>query len=116
MERIMKTKDSRFQKCHAALLRHGHTAWTFLRNFGRRQPISDDVPSSGAPEEPSVRRLNPLDRIREYLRRQGLGQQVHVRFDEAGGDFVLEDADGYVHAKDYDKAVVIIKRIWLYQS
>jgi hypothetical protein len=111
----MKTNESKFQKCHAALLRHGHTAWMFLRNCGRRHPIGDDVLSNEVREEPSVQRLNPLDRIREHLRRHGLGQQVHVRIDEAGGGFVLEDDDGLVHAKDYDKAVVMIERIWLYQ-
>ena len=112
----MKTNETKFQKCHAALLRRGHTVWTFLKNCSGRHPLGGDVPSNAAPEEPSVRRLHPVDRIREHLRRHGLGQRVHVRFDEADGDFVLEDADGFVHAKDYDKAVVIIERIWLYQS
>jgi hypothetical protein len=110
----MKTNESRFQKCHAALLRHGHAAWRLLRNCGRR-PVGADVLSNAVPEEPPVRRLNSLDRITEHLRHHGLGQQVRVRFEDASGDFVLEDDDGYVHAKDFDKAVVMIERIWLYQ-
>ena len=110
----MKSNESKFQKCHAALLRQGHTAWMLLRNCGRR-PVGGDVISNAVPEEPPVLHLNPLDRIMEHLRRHGLGQQVHVRVEAAGGDFVLEDADGFVHAKDYAEAVVLIERIWLYQ-
>jgi hypothetical protein len=60
-------------------------------------------------------RLSPLERIAEYLRRRGLGQQVQVRYEATGRDYVLEDADGSVHARDYDEAVVLIDRIWLYQ-
>jgi hypothetical protein len=66
-------------------------------------------------EAPPGQRLSPLERITEHLQNLGLGQQVHVRYDETNSDFVLEDADGSVHAKDYDKAVVIIERIWLYE-
>jgi hypothetical protein len=66
-------------------------------------------------EAPPTPHLSPLERITQHLHVLGLGQQVHVHYDEAGRDYVLEDADGSVHAKDYDKAVVIIERIWLYQ-
>ena len=67
------------------------------------------------PKEPAAARLNPLDRITEHLRHLGLGQSVSVHLEVAGTGFVLEDADGLVHAKDYDQAVTIIERIWLYQ-
>jgi hypothetical protein len=111
----MKPNESKFQKYHAALLRHRQTAVMLLRECIHGHPIGDDVPSDAVPEELSELSLSPLERITEHLHDLGLGQQVHVRFDEAGRDFVLEDADGSVHAKDYDKAVVIIERIWLYQ-
>ena|ERR1700693_5499391 len=114
-ERTLKHNESKFQKYHAALLRHGHTAWTLLRECILGRPIGGDVPSDAVPEEPSVLRLSPLDRIREHLHDLGLGQRVHVRYEAAGGDFVLEDADGFIHARDYDDAVKLIERIWLYQ-
>ena len=111
----MKSNESKFQKCHAALLRQGHTAWMLLRKCVHRHSRGGDVRPNAVSEEPPATRLNPLDRITEHLRRLGLGQQVRVRFEAAGGDFVLEDGDGFVHAKDYDEAVVLIERIWLYQ-
>ena len=114
-ESIMKTNESKLQKFHAALLRRCHAAWMPLHNWLYRQPRSDDVKPNATPTEPPTPRLNPLERITEHLRRLGLGQQVHVRFEAGGGDFVLEDADGFVHAKDYAEAVVLIERIWLYQ-
>jgi hypothetical protein len=87
----------------------------YLKNGNRRPLTGFDVPQDAVPEEPSVQRLTSLDRITEHLRDHGLSQQVQVRFDETGGDFVLEDADGSVHAEDYNRAVVMIERIWLYQ-
>ena len=111
----MKTNESKFQKFNVALLRQGYTAWMLLRKCAQRRPRRGDVRPNAVPAEPPAPRLNPLDRITEHLRRLGLGQQVHVRFEAAGGDFVLEDADGFVHAKDYDEAAVLIERIWLYE-
>jgi hypothetical protein len=86
---------------------------SILQKFGLNS--GSDVQPRVILAEPSPSRLSPLDRITEYLRRRGLGQQVRVRYEAAGRDFVLEDADGSVHAKDYDDAVVLIERIWLYQ-
>ena len=86
-----------------------------MRKSIHRRPDGGAVKLNAVPEEPPAPRLNPLDRITEHLRRCGLGHQVHVRFEAADGDFVLEDADGCVHAKDYAAAVVLIERIWLYQ-
>ena len=103
----MKSNESKFPKCQAA--------WLLLKNCVHHRPLGGAVRPNGTPVEPPVLRLSPLDRITEHLRRLGLGQQVHVRFETAGGDFVLEDADGFVHAKDYDEAVRLIERIWLYQ-
>ena len=107
MEKYMKSNASKFQKCHAALLR--------LRNCFHRQPASPGVPPTVILEAPPAIPLNPLERITEHLRRLGLGQQVHVRFEAAAGDYILEDADGFLHAKDYDAAVALIERTWLYQ-
>ncbi len=111
----MKSNENKFQKCHAALLRTSHTAWMLLRKCAHRKPHHDNVQPNTVPQESPAPCLNPIDHITEHLRRLGLGQQVHVRFEAAGGDFVLEDADGFVHAKDYNEAVVMIERIWLYQ-
>ncbi len=86
-----------------------------LRKFVHRLLTGSEARPYVVLEPPPAQRLSPLERITEHLQLLGLGQQVHVRFDEANRDFVLEDADGSVHAKDYDKAVVIIERIWLYQ-
>ena len=109
----MKSNESMLQKCHAALLRHSHSVWMLLRNC-IPHPHRDDVRPNAAPTAPPLPRLNPLDRITQHLRRLGL-DQVHVRFETAGGDFVLEDADGCIHAKNYDEAAVLIERIWLYE-
>lgn len=87
----------------------------FLTNRDRRPLTGFDVAPDAVPEEPSLKHLSSLERITEHLRDHGLGQRVHARVDEAGGGFVLEDADGSVHAKDYNRAVVMIERIWLYQ-
>ena len=87
---------------------------SILQKFGLN--ISTAVQPRVILTEPSSPRLSPLERITEHLRRRGLGQQVRVRYETAGRDFVLEDADGCVHAKDYDDAVALIERIWLYQS
>jgi hypothetical protein len=111
----MKTNETKFQKCHAALLRHGHTVWRLMRPSVHPQPRGGDARPSVVPAKPPVLRLNPLERITEHLHRCGLGQQVRVRFEAAGGDFVLEDEDGFVHARDFDEAVVLIEQIWLYQ-
>ena len=111
----MKATESKWQKCNAALLRYAHTTWQFLRYGQRRGPDDNAVQPDAIAAEPAAPRLNSLERITEYLRRRGLGQQVRVRFEAAGPDFVLEDADGFVHAKDYDEAVMLIERIWLYQ-
>jgi hypothetical protein len=111
----MKSNESKFQKCRAALLRQGYAAWMLLRKCVLRHSRSGEVRPNTVPEEPSAPSLNSLDRITEHLRHHGLGQQVHVRFEANGGGFVLEDADGVVHAKDYGEAVVRIERIWLYQ-
>ena len=104
-----------FQKCHAALLRQGQTIRRFVRKSVHRHTRAGNRRPATVPAEPPVLRLNPLERITEYLRHQGLGQQVHVRSEAAGGGFVLEDADGFVHVRDYAEAVVLIERIWLYQ-
>jgi len=112
----MKSNENKFQKCFGTLLRQGHAVWMLLGKCFRCHPRRDDVLPDAVPQEPPAPRLSPLDRITEHLRGLGLGQQVRVRFEPASEDFVLEDADGFVHAKDYDEAVVVIKRIWLYQS
>ena len=111
----MKLNGSKLQKCQTSLVRYAHTAGRFLRNFGRSRPAPRDVDPHAFADEPPAPRLNPLERITEHLRRLGLGQQVRVRFEAASRDFVLEDADGVVHAKDCDQAVVLIERIWLYE-
>jgi len=110
----MKSNESLLQKCHAALLRHSHTVWMLLRKSTHRPQRCDNVRPNAVPAEPPAPRLNPLDRITQHLRRLGL-DQVHVRYEAAGGDFVLEDADGCVHAKNYDEAAALIERIWLYE-
>lgn len=112
----MKTNQSRFQKCHTAILRHGHAAWMLVRNRVCRRLAGGGVTSNAVTEDAPVLCLNPLDRIKEHLCRLGLGQQVRVRFETASEDFVLEDDDGYVHAKDYAEAVLVIERIWLYRA
>jgi hypothetical protein len=86
-----------------------------LRKSVHRLLTGGGTRPDAVPETPPAQRQSPLELITEHLHDLGLGQQVHVRYDETGRDFVLEDADGSVHAKDYDKAVVIIERIWLYQ-
>ena len=111
----MKSNESKFQKCHAALLRQGHTAWMLLRKCVLHHSRSGEVRPNTVPEESPAPSLNPLDRVTEHLRHHGLGQQVHVRFEADSRGFILEDADGFVHAKDYAEAVVRIERIWLYQ-
>jgi hypothetical protein len=111
----MKSYKNRFQKCHAALLRQGHTAWMLLRKCFHRRSRSGEARPNTVPDKQPAPCLNPLDRITEHLRHHGLGQQVHARFEATSRDFVLEDADGFVHAKDYAEAVVRIERIWLYR-
>lgn len=107
MERTMKNNENKFQKYHAV--------WMFLRKCLRCHPCAGNVQPNVVSEEPPAPGLSPLDRITEHLHRLGLGQQVHVRYEATGGDFILEDADGLVHAKDYDEAVTRIERIWLYR-
>ena len=97
----MKNSESKFRQRLNALLRRDH------RDGDKLNAVHED---SAAP------RLTPLERISKHLRRLGLAQKVQVRFEATAGDFVLEDADGYVHAKDYDDAVAVIERIWLYQA
>ena len=104
----MKSNANLWWKCRAALVRR----WDRLTG---RPAVAELTPGGVADEAPTPR-LNPLERITEYLRRRGLGQQVRVHFEATSRDFVLEDADGIVHAKDYDQAVVLIERIWLYQQ
>jgi hypothetical protein len=111
----MKTDESKFQKYHVALLRHGHRAWMIFKKCVHCHPRGGNVKLNAVPEVPSAPCLNTLDRITEHLRGLGLGKQVRVRFEDVHGYFVLEDADGFVHAKDYLEAVVVIERIWLYQ-
>jgi hypothetical protein len=111
----MKTDESKFQKCHVALLRHGRRVWVLFKKRVHSHPRGGDVKPNAVPEVPSAPSTNTLDRIAEHLRGLGLGKQVRVRFEDANGYFVLEDADGFVHARDYLEAVVVIERIWLYQ-
>ncbi len=111
----MMTQGSKFRKYRAALLRHCHAAWMYLKGGDRPPLIGFDVRQDAVPEEPAVQRLTSLERITKHLHDHGLGRQVQVRIDETGGGFILEDADGIVHAQDYPKAVVMIERIWLYQ-
>lgn len=100
----METKKTKLQMCLAV-----------LRRIGKPSPRPEAAKPDVAPAEPAVARLSPLDRITAHLRQLGLGQKVSVRLEAAGTGFVLEDADGLVHAKDYDQAVTIIERTWLYQ-
>ena len=111
----MKINDRKSEKCRAARPGLGHLLGTLFRKWGGRPPSGSEVRPNAAAEESPKWRLNPLERIRDHLRHVGLGQQVRVRFETAGGDFILEDNDGLVHAKDYDEAVVVIERMWLYQ-
>lgn len=69
--------------------------------------------ANDVPEDQSDPRMNPLDRIKEYLVHHRLSPRVRVRFENDTGDFVLADDDGAVHAKDYDQAVAMIQRTWL---
>lgn|GEM_PF-4718180 len=99
----MKSNETKLQKWLATLLRGG-------------RPAPDSPENSRAPveQEPPLSHLvNPLARISEYLSAHGLSPLVRVRFDEAAGDFVLEDDDGCIHAPHYAAAVRIIDRIWL---
>jgi len=111
----MKTKETKLQKCLAGLLRLGRMIWMILGKSSPRHSRTGAARPDAVPKEPAAARLNPLDRITEHLRHLGLGQSVSVHLEVAGTGFVLEDADGLVHAKDYDQAVTIIERIWLYQ-
>lgn len=110
----MKTTDSMLQKCHASLRHLAHTVWMRLRRCVHSRPHGGTVQPDAVPREQGATPLNTLDRITEHLRHLELGQKVKVR-PEIDGGFVLEDADGFVHAKDYDQAVAVIERIWLYQ-
>lgn len=111
----MKTKETKLQKCLAGLLRLGRMVWLLLDKSFHRHPRTGAARPDAVLGEPAAARLNPLDRITEHLRHLGLGQRVSVHLGTVGTGFVLEDADGLVHAKDYDQAVAIIERIWLYQ-
>jgi len=105
----MKINETKFQKCFAAFLRISHTAWMLLKNCIHRNSTNTQV----IPTATSTQSLSPLERITEYLRLHDLDQQVHVHFDADEDDFILEDDDGYVHAKDYKEAVLKIDRMWL---
>lgn len=109
----MKTNDSYWQKCNAALLRCRHGAWRFIAKHVLRRPVDNEVAQDDLSDEQPHSTVNPLDRIKGYLLDHGLSRQVQVRFDDGANDFVLEDDDGVVHAKDYDKAVAVIERTWL---
>ena len=102
----MKTNNSKFQKSQAAPPRHTQSLGTLFRKWFGRPQHDDDVRPSAVPDESPKWRLNPLERIRDL---------VQVRLETAGGDFILEDADGLVHAKDFDEAVMLIERMWLYR-
>ena len=109
----MKTKENKLHKCAAALVRQGHAVWKLLGKCVRRRPVGREVIRNDPPMVEPDPYMNPLDRIKEFLLHHALSHQVGVRFDDGAGDFVLEDADGLVHAKDYDKAVAVIQRTWL---
>lgn len=110
----MKSKISKFEMCCAALQLLGCVVWMLLRRCFARASRSDDVQREIFPEMSALPRLSPLDCIAEHLGRLGLGQQVRVRLEIAGEGFILEDNDGLVHAKDYNEALLLIDRIWLY--
>lgn len=109
----MKTEESKLHKRNGALLRLWHTLWKLLGKYIHRGTNGNEVIPNDLPKKQPDQHLNPLDQIKEYLLDHGLGRRVHVRFDDGAGDFVVEDDDGAVHAKDYDKAVAVIKRTWL---
>ncbi len=102
----MKTKG---QKSYGGWFQRSQFIKTLQRIF--RRPIAD----GDVLVEPAKPLLGPLARIQEHLHLHGLGQQVHARQETVGDGFVLEDDDGFVHAKDYAAAVVMIERIWLYR-
>ena len=113
MKKSMKTNDSYWQKCGSALLRYRHTAWRFFAKHILRRPVDDEVIPGDLPDDQPDPDMNPLDQIKGFLLDHGLSRKVHVRFDNGTDYFVLEDEDGVVHAKDYDKAVAVINRTWL---
>jgi hypothetical protein len=109
----MKSNESKLRRCGAALLRQGHAAWTLLGKYVRRRPVGGEVMGNDLAEEQSDPPMSPLDRIEGYLHLHRLSPRVRVRFANDTGNFVLEDEDGVVHAKDYDEAVATIQRTWL---
>ena len=111
--RNRENHESKWQRCSAALLRQVHAVRTFLGKYGRGRLVGGEVMANDHPEEQPDPLLNPLDRIEEYLLHHRLSPRVRVRFANDTGDFVLEDADGFVHARDYDEAVATINRTWL---
>ena len=109
----MKTNESKPHNCIVTLLRHGHKVWKLLGKCLHRRKVGGESEPTEALAEQPVRHSNPLDRIKEYLLAHQLSRRVGVRFDADAASFVLEDDDGFVHARDYDEAVALINRMWL---
>lgn len=83
------------------------------RSLFRRRSSETPTIVKDTDSDPSQPPVSPLVRIQEYLAEHGLSQKVQARCETDGG-FVLEDADGLVHAKNFGAAVAVIERIWLY--
>jgi hypothetical protein len=111
----LKTNDNKSPHPGAGWWRRGYTAWAQWRGGGRARPVADSAQPPADQGELAPPRASALECIQEHLRGHGLGQQVHVRPEPAGEGFVLEDADGLVHARDYPAAVAVIQQIWLSQ-
>jgi len=95
------------------VIRQARNVWKFLTRLVRRRSDGSEAASNAIPDDQPDQNLNPLDRIKGYLLDHGLSRKVRVRFDNESDNYILEDDDGRVYAKDYDKAVVSIQRTWL---